>query len=115
VSGRWAAALRPTATSKADQAALATLAARRLDEAERKRLRGLVAAAKAAPDSPPEAPPVAPNAAERLEALKALRLWYEDWAEVAHALFKRRDHLIRLGLARRKMKKKDKGGACGEK
>jgi hypothetical protein len=79
-------------------------------EPERKRLRQLITTAKSAPDSAPETPQLAPNAAERLEALKDLRAWYDDWSEVAHAVVKRRDQLIRLGLAQRKTKKKNKSG-----
>ena len=38
----------------------------------------------------------------RLEALRALRAWYIDWAETARVVLTRRDHLIRVGLATRK-------------
>ncbi|MCU0694051.1 MAG: hypothetical protein MUF54_21885 [Polyangiaceae bacterium] len=99
------------ATRKADHAALAILAARGIGGDERKRLRQLVATAKSAPDPAPETPQLAPNAAQRLEALNAVRAWYEDWSEVAHAVVKRRDQLIRLGLAQRKARKKNKGGS----
>lgn len=34
--------------------------------------------------------------------LLALRVWYEDWAEVARVMIRRRDYLILLGLAERK-------------
>jgi hypothetical protein len=91
------------ATRKQDRAALETLATRGIDDAQRKRLRALVKKAKSAP-------PVSTSGAqdaERAEALRAdamleLRGWYEEWAEIARASIKRRDHLIRLGLASRR-------------
>lgn len=32
----------------------------------------------------------------------ALRAWHEDWSEMAKVAVKRRDYLIRMGLAKRK-------------
>jgi len=43
---------------------------------------------------------VAPEA--RLQGLTALKLWYDDWSATAHALVRKRAHLIRLGLATRR-------------
>ncbi len=47
-----------------------------------------------------------PDASKRDESrqarLEALRAWYVDWSETARTLLVRRDHAIRLGLARRK-------------
>ncbi len=40
--------------------------------------------------------------AELEQALLKLRAWYAEWSEIARASIKRRDHLIALGLARRK-------------
>ncbi len=45
--------------------------------------------------------------AEYIEALKALRIWYVEWADIARVEIKRRDRLIRLGLAARKRPKDD--------
>ncbi|MBX3212383.1 MAG: hypothetical protein KF850_10150 [Labilithrix sp.] len=90
--------------SAEDRAAIATLDARGLDEAERKRLRALVKVAKdgtSRDDSPAEE--AVRMARERQTALVELRAWYEDWSEMARVVFKRRDHLIRLGLAKRKV------------
>jgi hypothetical protein len=90
-----------------DRAAIATLNARGLDDAERKRLRALVKVAKegtSRDDAPNE--DNALLASTRQRALVELRAWYEDWSEMARATFKRRDHLIRLGLAKRKVGKK---------
>ncbi len=42
------------------------------------------------------------NTATRLDDLRALRAWYDDWAETARTVMTRRDYLIRLGLAKRK-------------
>ncbi|MEO5726050.1 MAG: hypothetical protein ABI134_20685 [Byssovorax sp.] len=97
------------ATRKADQAALDTLAKRGIPTAERARLRALVTtamtAAKAEEDASDAADDGAPN-----EALLKLHAWYGEWSEVARAVIKRRDHLIRLGLAKRKKTAK---GAAG--
>lgn len=38
----------------------------------------------------------------RLEGLRALRAWFDDWSETARTVVARRDYLIRLGLAKRK-------------
>jgi len=40
-------------------------------------------------------------AAARREALIEARDFYEEWSEIARSVVKRRDHLIRLGLAQR--------------
>lgn len=86
------------ATRETDHAALATLAARGITPEERLRLRSLVRIAQsfaAARDSSPRDERVTSD-------LVALRAWYLDWSQTARAVIKRRDHLIRLGLARRK-------------
>jgi len=85
-------------TTAAGQAALATLSKRGLDAAERKRLAALVKTAKgtgkvAAPTSSDE---------EYEQALLQLRDWYTEWSEITRLIVKRRDHLIRLGLAERR-------------
>jgi len=84
--------------------ALALLAERGLTDDERTRLRELIELAL----GPTEALPVADMDAisERRRHLVALREWYEEWAAVARAEVKRRDHLILLGLAERKRAKK---------
>ncbi len=63
---------------------------------------------------PSESAPVDPrDEAKRAErekkhvaSLVALRAWYEEWSEIARAAIKRRDYLIRVGLAKRKSAKK---------
>lgn len=82
-------------------AALATLAKRGLDEAERKRLAALVKTAKSGHMGTPVADVESDDAAYE-QALLALREWFEEWSEIARLTIKRRDHLIRLGLAERR-------------
>jgi hypothetical protein len=91
---------RSKETAKADKAAIATLKQRGVTAAERARLRGLVDVAQSAPAVEPAAAPVDDG---KYEAdLSALRAWFEDWSEVARVAIKRKDYLIRLGLASRK-------------
>jgi hypothetical protein len=95
------------ATREADHAALATLERRGLGAAERKRLRGLVQKAQAAsPVDPTDA--TADEAAKQnyLADLAALRAWFLEWADTARVAVKRKDYLIRLGLAKRKAPEK---------
>ncbi len=97
-------------TREADRAALATLEQRGLGAAERTRLRGLVRAAQAAsPVDPADA--ASGEAAEKtyLADLGALRGWFVEWAELARVAVKRKDYLIRLGLAKRKAPTKPSG------
>ncbi|MBK9260956.1 MAG: hypothetical protein IPM54_14230 [Polyangiaceae bacterium] len=83
---------------KADHAALATLSKRGITKEEREKMRKLVETAKGfGPEVTPD-----PTAEARHADLAALRAWYDDWSETARTVIKRRDHLIRLGLAKRK-------------
>jgi hypothetical protein len=93
--------------TKEAHAALSVLGDRGIDAAERKRLRALVVAAQSAPlvDGASAAGAAASRKAAddaHVAALAALRAWYEEWANVARASVKRRDHLILMGLAKRK-------------
>jgi hypothetical protein len=93
-------------TRKADHAALARLAARGITPEERARVRKLVDTAKTATQAPP-----APSGADpELERLIELRGAYEEWAEVARVVIRRRADLIRLGLAQRRRKDKGEDG-----
>ncbi len=88
-------------TRAADHAALATLAARGIDEAERARLRARVKAAQSFAGVEGQ------NRQAEFErrvkaALVEQRAWFEEWSEVARSVVKRRDQLIRLGLASRR-------------
>jgi hypothetical protein len=90
-----------TSTRKADHAALATLAARGVDEAERARLAKLVKAVFAAPglvdDEAEEA-----DREERRKNKVAIYEWLQDWSDTARVAFKRREDLISVGLAKRR-------------
>ncbi len=96
------------ATKKIDQAAIAKLASRGITEVERARLRGLLSVALGSPgaDAAPPSVKVDPKAeAEQRAAKLALWAFYAEWSEIARADIKRRDHLIQLGMAKRKVKK----------
>lgn len=82
----------------------AFLSGRGLNDGERKRLAKLVHLALGPGEMLPEADPSSTEA--RRAKLVALREWYNDWVSVARAEVKRRDHLLLLGLAQRKAKKK---------
>lgn len=95
------------ATRDADLAALVMLAKRGIDGAERARLRGLV-------DTAQSAMPVPEDSQERQQDLVALYAWLDEWSTVAKAEISRRDHLIALGLLKRRKKKADKAEAPAE-
>lgn len=83
--------------------AVELLAQRGLDRDERKRLAGLVQVALGNTESIELAPAAeAARTAKRREAQRALKAWFEEWSTTARAVVPRRDHLIRLGLAKRK-------------
>ncbi|NUP14280.1 MAG: hypothetical protein HOW73_50250 [Polyangiaceae bacterium] len=89
---------RDPATRDQDQAAVALLAKRGINEAARARFRALITTAK-------QANPVSPlptnreeRERDRVAKLMHLREWYAEWAEIAKAVVTRRDHLIRMGL-----------------
>ncbi len=91
------------ATRKEDHAALATLAKRGIGADERKRLAKLVKTVQTSPDLElVDERTVAETEEQRMAALGALRAWFEDWSGTARSAVGRRDHLIRLGLAKRK-------------
>jgi hypothetical protein len=84
------------------RAALAHLSKRSFDESERGRLRKLVDLAQSLNTGPDD--DLFSDEDRYLEALVALREWHEEWATVARVVIKRRDHLIRLGLAERRLR-----------
>lgn len=93
------------ASHKEDLAALALLDARGIGKAERHRLRKLVEVAQQGTEAA-TLPVVDDTAREAHEAaLMELYLWYKDWSTSARSAIRRRDHLIRLGLAKRKARK----------
>jgi hypothetical protein len=95
-----------------NHAALATLTKRGLSAAERARLRALVSTATTAAKINEGASDAAEEAPSN-EAVLKLYAWYGEWSEVARAVIKRRDHLIRLGLAKRKKAAKAEGEGEG--
>ena len=105
------------ATRKVDTAALAKLALRGITPAERARMRKLLAVALGpsaeAPEGGSSVVDPAVEAAELRAAKVELYTWYVEWREVAKADIKRRDHLIQLGVAQRKAKKKSAPPAAG--
>ena len=99
------------AHKKGDQAALAKLAARGIDAAERSRLRDLLAVVRVAAEVPvTQAVDPELEAARRADQ-QALRAFFTEWSTIARADITRRDHLILMGLAKRRPKKKDEGEA----
>jgi hypothetical protein len=89
-------------TRQADHAALATLAERGIDKEERTRLRSLVERAQAFDEHFDDPAKRAENEKRMREARVELRLWFEEWSEIARVTLKRRVELIRLGLASRR-------------
>lgn len=88
-----------------DAKALAHLEARGITEAERKRVQALVAVVQEGKTPVAAVAPTTRSPSSR-EAQVALYGWYSEWAGIAHAVVKRRDHLVRLGLATLRRKKK---------
>ncbi len=90
-------------TRKRDAAVLASLASRGITDAvldEARRNLELARGGRAIPEPPREAP-----RANR-EAQVALHAWVRDWSECARAVITRRDWLIRLGIGRRKPRRR---------
>ena len=86
--------------SEADRSAIATLEKRGINAKTREHLRSLVAIAQAAkPMDLPADPPITDTQQKALESLNA---WHRDWSETARAVIQRRDHLILMGLAKRR-------------
>lgn len=88
-------------TRDADAAALATLAERGIDAAERARLAELVRVASSA------APAVLPDDDDADVALVELYAWYREWSRTARVVIKSRRMLIYLGLANPKRRAPD--------
>lgn len=97
-----------------DLAALATLAQRGLTADERRRVRALLATARGFTSADEEAAPKSPAVSTTERDLYELRAFYEEWTGVARLVLTRRDHLIRCGLAKRRMKSADEVDASDE-
>ncbi len=87
-------------TREADQLALQKLAQRGMNAAFFENLREVVVLAREV--VPPALQTPGPRSAKREKALLELHAWYKDWSETARAVIKRRDHLLQLGLIKRK-------------
>lgn len=90
------------ATRTEDLAALGTLEKRGITKAERQRMQQLLDVAQGLPASVPQGD----SLEVRLDELRALRAWFDDWTQTARIVITRRDQLIRLGLAKRKKSSK---------
>ncbi len=98
------------ATRKADQAALAKVAEKGITVEERKRLRKLIEVAKGG-NVEPETMPVEDPGPVNLDDphtrdMIDLYAWLYEWSETAKVVIKRRDLLIRMGLAKAKKRAK---------
>jgi hypothetical protein len=90
------------ATRKQDHEALELLATRRIDANLLQELRKHIKIAKSArPVTMADVTPGPDPNVERVKALIALRALYQEWSEIAKAVIRRRDLLIRMGLATR--------------
>lgn len=87
--------------SKEGRAAYAMLAKRGISAAELAHLATLVSTVQA--HDKPARPSQAAAEEAYVQALIDLRHWYLEWSEVARLCITRRDHLILLGLASRRM------------
>lgn len=91
---------------KDDKKAVELLAARGLDKKERARLSALVEIAlKPTVALPEAAAEMEERTTARIQALTALKDWYQEWSANARSVIKKRGYLIRLGLASRKVRK----------
>lgn len=96
--------------SAADKAAVAALAARGIDAAERKRLADLCNTARGLDASKNAKQTEKEKAAADLAYFTALAnvyAWFIEWADAAHAVVSRKRSLIALGLASKKESKKE--------
>ena len=94
---------RPKASRKKDQEAVAKLALRGIDEAERKRLSGLIEVAKGLGEVVTgDTSKIDAEKKEQREAKIATWYYFNEWSTIAKRVITRRDYLIQLGLAKRK-------------
>jgi hypothetical protein len=91
--------------SEADRAAMVTLKKRGITEDTRQHLRGLIAVAQAATLAETAVIPQPSDAQQK--SLETLAAWHNDWSETARAVIRRRDHLILMGLAKRRSRKSE--------
>ncbi len=87
-----------------DARALELLGERGITEAERARIGKLIEVVQEG--KKPVAPAVTTPSTSTREAQLKLYAWFNEWTGITHAVVKRRDHLVRLGLASLKRKAK---------
>ncbi len=92
-------------TQQEDRHAVELLTQRRITPEIRRDLQAKVDLALSPAASLPVLDPL-DDPEKRREALIALKLWFDEWSSIAHAVVKKRGHLIRLGLASRRMANK---------
>jgi hypothetical protein len=98
-----AAAAFEAVPAKDRKAAAELLLKRGLDATTRETLTSLVETALGPTASLDAAPAAdAERNTKRRDALREARAWFEEWSTCARAVVKKRAHLIRLGLAKRK-------------
>lgn len=91
-------------TRKDDQAALALLAKRGVSAEFRKGMRAKVQAAETFGEVVVPRATATSREEEHVTDLVELRAWFEEWSEIGRIAIKRKDLLIRMGLAQRKAK-----------
>ena len=91
-----------TGQPKGAREAIALLATRKIDKAVRANLRAKIKLAQTPSVlARMDEAALARAAEQRKNALIAARAFFEEWSELARTVIKRRDYLIRLGLAQR--------------
>jgi len=90
---------------KVDHEALALLDANGVTKAVIKDLGGLVEMAQRVVAGTAPEGPVDEAAAKRTIALRKIHAWLTAWSDMARTVITRRDHLIRLGIAKRRARK----------
>lgn len=96
-------------TREDDRKAVELLSARGVTAEVRTHLRALIETVKGTESDADPVPVVRSNDdgdGDAGEARLALHAWYQEWSEIARSVCTRRDHLIALGLGKRKPAKK---------
>ena len=95
------------ATREKDHAALARLAERGIDKAERKKVEGWLAIVGTHDDTLLGEEASGMTETQRKNTLIKLRDWFEEWSEVARVVVKKKRDLMHLGLAQQRKRKDD--------
>jgi len=92
-------------TRKSDQEALAVLEQIGTTRESLKRLQVMVDTAQTVAASSVVRPEVEERHTARLDVLRQIHAWVTAWSEMARTVVTRRDHMIRLGIAKRRAPK----------